>query len=144
LFLEQIGDQDGVMEKMQQALRLEPKNAAALNYIGYTWADNGENLEQALKYIEQAVALKPEDGFIRDSLGWVYFRLGDSKRAIKELERALELVDDDPVIYEHLGDVYLQAGEVGTARSNYEKALTLQKDEEKLESVRRKIEKLPE
>ena len=144
LFLEQVGDQEGVMEKMQQALRLEPRNAAALNYVGYTWADNGENLEQALKYIEQAVALKPEDGFIRDSLGWVYFRLGDIDRAIKELDRALELVDDDPVIYEHLGDVYMQTGELGMARSNYEKALTLQKDEEKLESVRRKIEQLPE
>jgi tetratricopeptide (TPR) repeat protein len=144
LFLEQVGDRQGVMEKMQQALRLEPRNAAALNYVGYTWADNGENLEQALKYIEQAVALKPEDGFIRDSLGWVYFRLGDIDRAIKELDRALELVDDDPVIYEHLGDVYMQTGELGMARSNYEKALTLQKDEEKLESVRRKIEQLPE
>jgi len=144
LFLEQVGDQDGVMEKMQQALQLDPRNPAALNYVGYTWADHGENLEQALKYIEQAVALKPEDGFIRDSLGWVYFRLGDIDRAIKELERALELVDDDPVIYEHLGDVYLQAGELGKARTNYEKALTFQKDEEKLESVRRKIEKLQE
>jgi len=144
LFLEQVGDQDGVMEKMQQALQLDPRNPAALNYIGYTWADNEENLEQALKYIEQAVALKPEDGFIMDSLGWVYFRLGDIDRAIKELEKALELVDDDPVIYEHLGDVYLQAGEPGKARANYEKALTFQKDEEKLESVRRKIEKLQE
>ena len=144
LFLEQVGDQDGVMEKMQQALQLDPRNPAALNYVGYTWADNGENLEQALKYIEQAVALKPEDGFIMDSLGWVYFRLGDIDRAIKELEKALELVDDDPVIYEHLGDVYLQAGEPGKARANYEKALTFQKDEEKLESVRRKIEKLQE
>jgi tetratricopeptide (TPR) repeat protein len=144
LFLEQVGDQDGVMEKMQQALQLDPRNAAALNYVGYTWADNGVNLEQALNYIEQAVDLKPEDGFIRDSLGWVYFRLGDIDRAIKELESALELVDDDPVIYEHLGDVYLQAGEPGMALTNYEKALTFQKDEGKKESLRRKIEKLQE
>ncbi len=144
LFLEQVGDQDGVMEKMQQALQLEPKNAAALNYVGYTWADNGENLEQALNYIEQAIALKPEDGFIRDSLGWVYFRLGEIDRAIKELERALELVDDDPVIYEHLGDVYLQAGKPGQARTNYEKAMSFQKEEGKRDIVRSKLNNLPE
>jgi tetratricopeptide (TPR) repeat protein len=144
LFLEQSGDQAGALEKMQQVLKLDPGNAAALNYVGYTWADKGINLEQALKYIEQAVALKPEDGFIRDSLGWVYFRMGEIDRAIKELERAVELVDDDAVIHEHLGDVYQQAGKSTQARMHYEKALSFQKDEEKKEELRRKIEKLKE
>jgi tetratricopeptide (TPR) repeat protein len=144
LFLEQSGDQAGALEKMQQALELEPRNAAALNYVGYTWADKGINLEQALKYIEQAVALKPEDGFIRDSLGWVYFRMGDIDRALKELEKAVELVDDDAVIHEHLGDVYQQAGKAAQARMHYEKALTFLKDDEKKEELRRKIEKLKE
>ena len=142
LYLEQSGDQAGAMEKMQQALKLEPRNAAALNYVGYTWADKGINLEQALKYIEQAVALEPEDGFIRDSLGWVYFRMGNIDQAIEELERAVELVDDDPVIHEHLGDVYRQAGNSAQARIHYEKALTLQKDNDKKEEIRLKIEKL--
>lgn len=144
MFLEQSGDQAGAMEKMQQALELEPGNAGALNYVGYTWADKGINLEQALKYVEQAVELKPEDGFIRDSLGWVYFRMGDIDRAIKELERAVELVDDDAVIHEHLGDAYRQAGKSAQARIHYEKALATQKDEEKKEDLRRKIEKLKE
>ena len=142
LYLEQSGDQAGAMEKMQQALKLEPRNAAALNYVGYTWADEGINLEQALKYIEQAVALEPEDGFIRDSLGWVYFRMGNIDQALKELEKAVELVDDDPVIREHLGDVYRQAGNSAQARIHYEKALTLQKDNDKKEEIRLKIEKL--
>jgi len=144
LFLEQSGDQTGAMDKTRHALELNPKNAAALNYVGYTWADKGVNLEQALKYIEQAVALRPEDGFIRDSLGWVYFRLGDIDRAIKELERALELVDDDGVIHEHLGDVYQQAGKSAQALMQYEKALALQKDEDKRVELRLKIEALKE
>jgi tetratricopeptide (TPR) repeat protein len=142
MFLERMGDTDGAMAKMVQVLDKEPENAAALNYVGYTWADKGENLEQALQYIERAVALRPDDGFIRDSLGWVQFRLGNVDRAIEEFTRALELVDDDPLIYEHAGDVYAKAGDLGQARFFYEKALQFFEEEKKKEAVRKKIEQL--
>lgn len=142
IFQERIGEQDRALATMQEVLRIEPDNAAALNYIGYTWADRDVNLQQALEYIERAVALRPEDGFIRDSLGWVYFKLGKIDQAIVELEKALELVTDDAIIYEHMGDIYRRAGEIGKARTAYEKALEHQEEAEKKAAVRRKIETL--
>jgi tetratricopeptide (TPR) repeat protein len=144
MFLERIGDQDGAMKNIEQVLEADPQNPAALNYIGYTWADKGVNLEKALSYIEQAVALKPEDGFIRDSLGWVYFRLGEIDRAIKELEMALALVEDDPVIFDHAGDVYLAAGQPERAKILYEKALDLFEDAEKKKEVEFKLQQIKE
>ncbi len=122
LFLDRIGSSKEALVAMQEVLAIDANNPFALNYVGYTWADRGENLEQARKYIEQAVALRPADGFIRDSLGWVYFKLGDDARAVAELTKALELADD-PVILEHLGDVHGQAGRDAEALKAYEQAL---------------------
>ena len=77
-----------------------------LNYLGYSWIDKGENLTEALKMIQRAVELRPNDGYIVDSLGWAYYRLGDFARATQFLERAIELLPEDPTINDHLGDVY--------------------------------------
>ena len=142
LFLDRVGDTEGALEKMEKVLELEPENAYALNYVGYTWAENNTNLEKALDYIQQAVALKPEDGFIRDSLGWVYYKLGDYEQAVAELEKALEMASDDPTIHEHMGDAYLKANMEEKALKSYEKAVELYSEEEKKEHVRRKIEAL--
>jgi pentatricopeptide repeat protein len=139
---EQIGNQEQAMTIIQELLQQDPDNAAALNYIGYTWAERGENLDQALAYIERAVAVRPEDGFIRDSLGWVYFKLGRLERAVAEMEKAIELVSDDPIIHEHM-DVYLKAGEVDKARAAYEKAMEHQQEPDKKAAVARKLEALP-
>ena len=142
MFLESVGDQQAAMLNMGTVLELEPENPLALNYVGYTWAENGVNLEQALRYIEKAVDLKPEDGFIRDSLGWVYYKMGDMARAVRELEKALEMTPDDPTINEHLGDAYLGAGAVEQAVRQYERAESLFEKEEKKAGVRKKIEEL--
>lgn len=142
MFLERIGEQEGALVKMKQVLVLEPENSSALNYVGYTWADNDMNLEKAFEYIEKASALKPEDGYIRDSLGWVYFKLGDTARAVSELEKAVELAVDDAVIHEHLGDAYLKAGSLSKALKVYKKALELYKEDDKKDVVRLKIEEL--
>ncbi len=139
LLLERIGEPQKAMAMMQDVLRLEPHHSAALNYIGYSWADQGINLDEALKYIEEAVSLKPEDGYIRDSLGWVYFKLGDLERARLELERSLQLVDSDSIIFEHLGDVYRHEKNFEKAREVYEKALELIKDDDRKEAVRQKL-----
>jgi tetratricopeptide (TPR) repeat protein len=144
LLLERIGEHQKAMAMMQDVLVLEPHHSAALNYIGYSWADQGTNLNEALKYIEEAVSLRPDDGYIRDSLGWVYFKLGDLERARLELERSLELVDSDPTIFEHLGDVYRQEKNLDKAREVYEKALELIKDEGKKEGVRQKLRDISE
>ncbi len=142
LFLHKLDDAAGAMHQMEEVLKREPKHARALNYVGYTWVEEGRNLEEAKAYIEQAVALLPKDGFVRDSLGWVYYRLGDFPAAVRELELAVALSPDDPTIYEHLGDAYLKNNDSPGARKAYGKSLELHEEEEKKEAVRRKLEAL--
>ncbi|MFH7320310.1 tetratricopeptide repeat protein [Desulfurivibrio sp. D14AmB] len=130
LYLEKIGHSDAALAKMQEVLTLDPHDPFALNYVGYTWADRNENLEKAREYIEEAIRIKPEDGAIRDSLGWVYFRLGDYRRAVEELEQAAQILPDDPVIHDHLGDAYRKLGRITEAAAAYDRALELLDPEE--------------
>jgi tetratricopeptide (TPR) repeat protein len=123
LFLDQAGRQSQAMSVMEQVIALEPKHAAALNYVGYTWADKRQHLQKALEYIQRAVEQKPESGYIRDSLGWVYFRLGRYDEAVAELKKALALSDEDAEIWEHLGDVYVAMGKTEEALHAYEQAV---------------------
>lgn len=142
LLLHKMDDVPGSMRQMEEVLKREPKHARALNYVGYTWADEGRNLQEAKAYIEQAVALLPKDGFVRDSLGWVYYRLGDFPAAVRELELAVALSPDDPTIYEHLGDAYVQSNDIEKARNAYLKSIEQYDEKEKKEDVRRKLEGL--
>ncbi|TFG36469.1 MAG: tetratricopeptide repeat protein, partial [Desulfobacterales bacterium] len=131
LYLDRLGELDGAVAKMEQVLAITPDDAHALNYVGYTWADKGINLEKALEYIKQAVDLKPDDGFVRDSLGWVYFKMGRYGEAVTELEAAASMQPDDPTIQEHLGDAYQKAGELKKAVEAYGKAVSLYDDDVK-------------
>ncbi|MCF3936088.1 tetratricopeptide repeat protein [Acuticoccus sp. M5D2P5] len=94
----------------RKALELEPEQPLILNYLGYSYIDRGENLDEALDMVQRAVAARPEDGYIVDSLGWAYYRLGRMDDAVRELERAVSLKPGDPVINDHLGDAYWQVG----------------------------------
>ena len=141
LFHENNGDREAALQAMQQAIRVNPENAAALNFIGYTWADEGRNLTQALEYIGKAVQLKPDNGYIYDSLGWVYYRMGNLVLSIKALEKASELSPDDPTIFDHLGDAYAQNGQHGKAIAAYKKAWQLFADApSQRDKVKAKIE----
>jgi tetratricopeptide (TPR) repeat protein len=142
IFLEKIGENDEAMTKMQAVIALDPDNGAALNFVGYTWADNNHNLDKALEYIKKAVELMPDDGYVRDSLGWVYFKMGDVGQAIIELEKASEMVENDPVVKEHLGDVYLQLDQPEKALTLYEESYELYDDEEKKKKITDKINSL--
>jgi tetratricopeptide (TPR) repeat protein len=149
------------LEYMERAIEQNPNNASALNYVGYTWAERGDNLDQAEDYIVRALDLRPDDGFIIDSLGWVYYmrarplfdtgRKEEAKkyldRALKELLRAQELTGGDPVVSEHLGDAYLLLDQKHRALQKYQEAVDLTPREgeqpdllEKLEALRREIE----
>ena len=130
LLLENSGDHAGALQAMQKIIELKPDHAAALNFVGYSWAEDKVHLDKALGYIQRAIELKPDNGYIRDSLGWVYFRLGRIGEAIKELEAAVRLSPDDPAILEHLGDVYLEAGRERQALETYRKALQLKPESE--------------
>ncbi len=94
----------------KEALKLYPDQPLVLNYLGYSWVDQGVNLEEALKMLRRAVDLKPTDGYIVDSLGWANFKLGHYEEATRELERAVELKPVDPVVNDHLGDAYWRVG----------------------------------
>jgi len=130
---------DKALAAMQKLLLRKPNDPLALNYIGYTWAERGEKLEQALDYIKKALAAKPDDGFIRDSLGWVLFRLGRTEEAEKELLKALATEPEDPTINEHLGDVYQALGKHHEAEEAWKKALAHYREEDKKRRVRFKL-----
>ncbi len=93
-----------------KALELNPEQPAVLNYLGYSWIDQDMNLEQALGMIEKAVAASPQDGYIVDSLGWAFYKLGRIEEAVKTLEQAVQMMPTDPEINDHLGDAYWKAG----------------------------------
>jgi Flp pilus assembly protein TadD len=123
----------------QQALELEPEQPFVLNYLGYSWVDKGMHLDEARKMLDRAVAARPDDGFIVDSMGWVHYRLGEYPQAVESLERAVELEPGDPVINDHLGDAYWRVGRHREARYQWQRALTLEPDQELIKTIERKL-----
>ncbi len=142
LQLERSDRLDEAIGVMESIITRNPDHAEALNFVGYCWADAGRNLDQALQYINRAMALKPGNGYIRDSLGWVHFRLGNLERAEREMLGALEQLPDDPHINEHLGDLYRALDRPDTARTFYNAAYENFDDEAKKQAVRQKIDDL--
>tara|TARA_R110002153_G_scaffold268669_2_gene433676 strand:+ start:38823 stop:40472 length:1650 start_codon:yes stop_codon:yes gene_type:complete len=127
-----MGNWHNAEEDLLTALKYQPTQPVILNYLGYSWADRGVNLDKALEMIEQAVGLEPNDGSMRDSLGWVYFRLGSYKKATEHLERAATLMPYDPVVNSHLGDAYWQVGRRAEAEFQWKRALNNNEGDEKL------------
>ncbi|WP_447970383.1 tetratricopeptide repeat protein [Nitrospira sp. M1] len=123
---------DDVVQAMQHALKLEPEHADALNYLGYSYADRGVQVEQALKLTQRAVKLKPNNGYYIDSLGWALFKVGRSEEALATINHALSLIADDPVIFEHLGEIYLQRDELDKAQKAWARSLELDSSNERL------------
>lgn len=134
---ERSGQRDKGVAEFRRVLKIQPDFHAALNYLGYTFADAGINLDEALKLIRRAVALDPDNGAYVDSLGWTYFRLGRPELARDSLERASRLEPEDAALQEHLGDVYVALGQTERARQAYRKALDL--GGEDAEKVRHKL-----
>lgn len=136
-------DRDMQWEKaendFEQALKLAPNQPLVLNYLGYSWADRGHNLERAKEMIERAVQRRPNDGAITDSLGWVLFRMGRTNEAVKVLERAVELEPDDATVNAHLGDVYWAVGRRIEAQYQWRRALTLNPPAEDVAKLEAKL-----
>jgi len=110
-------------ESFHKALVMDPKNAQALNYLGYMLADRGVRLDEALGYIRRAVALDPQNGAYLDSLGWVYYRLGNYDLAEENLRLASEKIGSDPTVQAHLGDLYQKTGRLKLATAHWQRAL---------------------
>ena len=114
---------DAAEADLQKALALSPAEPTLLNYLGYTWVDQNRNIPQALAMLEKAHALKPTDGYIADSVGWAYYKLGRYADAAKALQTAVELVPGDPTINDHLGDAYWRTGRKLEAQFQWNHAL---------------------
>jgi Flp pilus assembly protein TadD len=123
---------DDVERSMETALSLDPHHADALNYLGYSYAERGIKIDQALSLTKQAVAIKPENGYYVDSLGWAFYKSGLLSEALTEIKRAVLLVGDDPVIYEHLGEIYMKQHKTTDARDAWLHSLELDPSNEKL------------
>ncbi len=122
---EQTGQIEPAEEAFERALELNPNDAVALNYLGYWWADEGRNLDQAITHIQKAVSLRPGSGYFADSLGWVYYKLGQYDKAVIWLEKAIQLAPTDGIIADHLGDAYWQVGRSNEAKFKWQHALEL-------------------
>ncbi|MDX2308991.1 MAG: tetratricopeptide repeat protein [Hyphomicrobium sp.] len=124
---------------LKRAMDLYPDQPLVLNYLGYSWIDQGVNLDQGMSLIERAVALKPDDGYIVDSLGWAHFKRGNFKEAVRYLERAVELRPDDPVLNDHLGDALWRVGREREAKFQWDQALSLKPEPEDETKIRKKL-----
>ena len=135
---ERRGDYEAAERHFRKCLELAPDFAEAQNYLGYMWAERGENLEEARTLIERAVAQEPDNPAFLDSLGWVWFQLGQPEKALPWLEKAIEKSEEpDSVLYDHLGDIHWALGHEEAARDAWRRALELNPDEE----IARKLER---
>ena len=124
---------------MKHALELSPEQPYVLNYLGYSWIDQGINLDEGMKMLTRATELRPDDGAISDSVGWAYYRLGQFDTAVEWLERAIEQKGDDATVVEHLGDVYWHVGRHREARFQWERALNQKPDKDRVPIIKDKL-----
>ncbi len=141
-----LNDVSRAEQPLEEVLDEFPDDVGALNDLGYLWADQGKNLAKALEMVQKAVAKDPENRAYRDSLGWVYYRLGRHTEAVAELELAVKgrpgEDEADGVIFDHLGDAYFASGRRDDARRVWRKAeasFTKDNDQEKLAAIRKKL-----
>ena len=126
-------------ENFRKAISLDPHLAEAYNYLGYIFAEEGRNLDEAVLFTKKAVELDPENAAYIDSLGWAYFKKGMTQKALEELKKAASIAKEDPAIREHLGDAYFEEGLPDKARIQWEKALELDPGKK---NIRKKIQLL--
>ncbi|WP_370454551.1 tetratricopeptide repeat protein [Paracoccus sp. M683] len=143
--LERSGQFDRAEADLKAALEIRPEQPSLLNYLGYSWIDRGENLDEALTLIQKAVELSPEDGYIQDSLAWAYFRLGRYAEAVAPMEQAARTMSVDPLINDHLGDIYWMVGRKREAEIQWHRALSLKptetEDDVDPDRIRAKLER---
>ncbi|MGE4480180.1 tetratricopeptide repeat protein [Acidocella sp.] len=125
---DQMGHWSAAEPDIEQALKLAPDQPYVLNYLGYSWALHGKNLDQAQAMLTKAVSLDPNDGAVLDSLGFIELKRGDTKRALALLTQAVQLAPDDAEVNGHLGDAFWQAGQALQAAYQWDRALNLNPD----------------
>lgn len=136
----QIDDWPPAESDFRRALELNPEQPNVLNYLGYSLVEQRRNFDEALGMIQRAVAARPDSGYIVDSLGWVYYRLGRFEEAVAPMERAVELEANDPIVNDHLGDVYWMVGRYREAEFQWHRALSFDPEPEEAARIRRKLD----
>lgn len=137
---ERIDEWDKAEEALQKSLKLKPQQAEVLNYLGYSWIDRNENLEQALDMVGMALVQKPNDPQITDSMAWGLFRLGKYDKAAEYMEKAIEDLPYDPILNDHLGDIYWMQGRKLEAKFQWQRSLQYANDEINKQVILNKIE----
>lgn len=140
--LEKSGNRDAAMARMEELLKLDPENPGALNFIGYSYAERGVNLDRAEEMVRKALEKRPDDGYIRDSLAWVLYGKGQYTKALEEILKAQELVTDDSTITEHLSDIYVKMGQHDKALESLKKSIDIEKKEDRKKALEEKLKGL--
>ncbi|HTE81571.1 MAG TPA: tetratricopeptide repeat protein [Reyranella sp.] len=139
IVLERIKQWPRAEADMKKALELSPEQPYVLNYLGYSWIDQGLNLDAGMKMLKRATELRPDDGAITDSVGWAYYRLGQFDKAVEWLERASEQKGDDATVVEHLGDAYWHVGRRREAHFQWTRAMNQKPDKDRVPVILDKI-----
>lgn len=137
--LDKGDDKKNVIAHMQKAIELEDDHVQALNYLAFTLAELNQNLDQAEWLAKRAVNLSPEDGYVIDTLGWVFFKRGKYTESLVQLEKAYQLQPKVSIIAEHLAEVYLKNQLVGKAREMFNKAAELESDKARSQALRTRL-----
>ena len=141
---EALDDWEGAEADLKLALQLQPNSPLVMNYLGYAYVDRGIHLEEGLDLIRTALTHDPDSGFITDSLGWAYYRLGRYELAVYFLEKAVELEPGDPTLNDHLGDAYWRSGRKLEAKYQWERSLKLEPAEQQRARIEVKLLKGPD
>ena len=123
----------------RKALELSPEQPLVLNYLGYSWIEQNSNLDEAFRMLRRAVEQRPADGYIVDSLGWAFYRLGQYDNALQLMEKAVQLKAADPTVNDHLGDVYWRLGRKLEAKFQWNHARDLGAEPEDMPKILEKI-----
>ncbi len=123
--LERAGQYENAVQNMKRTIELNPTHSNAHNFLGYMYATQGKSLDEALSHLQKALSVQPKNGYFYDSLGWIYYKRGESERALEELKKAVVYTSPDPVLYSHLGDIYFSLKSYSKADKAWRNALSL-------------------
>ncbi|MDB5491269.1 MAG: tetratricopeptide repeat family protein [Micavibrio sp.] len=137
---ERLKDWPKAEADLKKALEYQPDHPYIMNYLGYAWIDQGIHMDEAMKMLESASALRPNDGYITDSLGWAHFKMKQFAEAVPLLEQAVGMLPYDSEINSHLGDAYWQVGRKVEARFQWERARNYAKDTKLTDALNAKME----
>lgn len=137
---ERAGAWDNAERDFKRALQLEPNQPDVLNYLAYSWLMMNKNIKQAREYLELALAARPDDAHIIDSVGWAEYLSGDFQSAVVSFEKAVDLMPDDPTVNDHLGDAYWRVGRQTEAKFQWQRALNFKPEKDMADNIRKKLE----